>query len=457
MSAPEAPPTMPEMRAARLLRLRPVWAVPAILATVLVTLMTLIYFGSIVDPASHLHGLPVLVVDEDIGARGPTGEINLGQEAVSGLTHSSAVSSRLALDVTTLAQAKIQLDKGADFAAIVILKGFTRSVLDLVEPASPGTSSAPAPSIQLLTNSRAGTLGVSLADGVLEPALEDFSSEVGQQLLRDVAHENLSSGIKGLLASPVAIDVVSYEPLPAHSGLGLSAFYIALLTTMCGFLGATIINGGVDAALGYATSEVGPWWRQRRPLRITRWQTLLSKWLMAFAIVPLLTAVMLAVAAGILRMDAPHLVMLWLFSSCGAIVIAVGTLVLFAVLGSLGQLIAILVFVYLALASSGGTVPLQAESGFYRFVSNFEPLRQILSGVRAILYFNAQGDAGLTRGCLMTAIGFVVWVAIGTVVTIWYDRRGFDRIEPELLEYINRSATEFANRNQESLPEPEPT
>src|SRR5580658_7267587 len=209
MSDPGAEAAMPEMRAARLLRLRPVWAVPAILATVLVTLMTLIYFGSIVDPASHLHGLPVLVVNEDIGARGPTGEVDLGQEAVSGLTHSSEVSSRLAFDVTTLAQARIQLDKGADFAAIVIPKGFTSSVLSLAMPASPGTGSAPPPAIQLLTNSRAGTLGVSLADGVLEPALEDFSGKVGQQLLSDVSHENLSSGIKGLLAKPVAIDVVS--------------------------------------------------------------------------------------------------------------------------------------------------------------------------------------------------------------------------------------------------------
>src|ERR1700677_3931872 len=128
MSTPEAPRAMPEMRAATLLRLRPVWAVPAILATALVTLMTLIYFGSIVDPASHLHGLPVLVVNEDLGARGPAGEVDLGQEAGTGLERSAAVSSRLALDVTTLAQAKIQLDKGADFAAIVIPRGFTSSV-----------------------------------------------------------------------------------------------------------------------------------------------------------------------------------------------------------------------------------------------------------------------------------------------------------------------------------------
>jgi YhgE/Pip-like protein len=419
--------------------------------------MTLIYFGSIVDPASHLHGLPVLVVNEDHGATGSTGQVDLGERVTAALTRTSAVSSRLAIDVTSLSNARVQLDKGADFAAIVIPEGFTSSVLDLVMPASSRTSSTPPPAIQLLTNSRAGTLGVSLASGVLEPALDQVSKQIGQELLSDISHETVASDIKTLLADPITIEVTSYRPLPAHSGLGLSAFYIALLTTMCGFLGATIINGGVDAALGYATSEVGPWWRQRRPLRITRWQTLLTKWLMAFAIAPLLTAVMLAVAAGILRMDAPHLVMLWLFGSCAAIVIAVGTLVLFAGLGSLGQLIAILVFVYLALASSGGTVPLQAESGFYRFVSSFEPLRQILSGVRAILYFNAQGDAGLTRGFLMTGLGFVLWVVVGTVVTICYDRRGLDRMPPDLLEYVNRSASEFAGRTKEPFTEPEQT
>jgi hypothetical protein len=65
----------------------------------------------------------------------------------------------------------------------------------------------------------------------------------------------------------------------------------------------------------------------------------------------------------------------------------------------------VIVFVYLAPASSGGTVPLQALPGFYRFVANFEPLRQIVGAVRAILYFNGAGDAGLDRGLLLTSIG----------------------------------------------------
>ena len=69
---------------------------------------------------------------------------------------------------------------------------------------------------------------------------------------------------------------------------------------------------------------------------------------------PILTGLLLLVAIGILNMDASHIALLWVFLSFGAEVIAMGTLVLFAAFGNLGQLVAMLLFVYLALASSGG-------------------------------------------------------------------------------------------------------
>jgi ABC-type multidrug transport system permease subunit len=180
------------------------------------------------------------------------------------------------------------------------------------------------------------------------------------------------------------------------------------------------------------------------PVRITRWQTLLAKWAMAVVIPPVLTALLLLVAIGLLHMDASHVVLLWVFLSFGAVVIAMGTLVLFAALGSLGQLVAILVFVYLALASSGGTVPLEALPGILKFAANFEPLRQILDGTRSILYFNASGAAGLTRGFLLTGVGLVLWLVVGIAVTTWYDRKGLYRMEPDVLEYMNRSAAAYA-------------
>jgi uncharacterized phage infection (PIP) family protein YhgE len=126
-----------------------------------------------------------------------------------------------------------------------------------------------------------------------------------------------------------------------------------------------------------------------------------------------------------------------------ATVIAIGTLVLFAALGTLGQLVAILIFVYLALASSGGTIPIQALSGFFRFLAGFEPMRQIVGGTRAILYFNASGEAGLTRAFVLTAIGLVFWVALGTLVTTWYDRKGLYRMPPALMDYVDRAVRSY--------------
>jgi uncharacterized phage infection (PIP) family protein YhgE len=198
---------------------------------------------------------------------------------------------------------------------------------------------------------------------------------------------------------------------------------------------------------------VGPKWRQRPPVQISRWQTLLAKWLIALPLSPVLTGVLLLVAVGIIRMDAPHVLQLWLFTSSAAIVAAVGTLTLFAALGTLGQLVAILVFIYIALASSGGTVPVQALPPALSWLASFEPLRQVLDGVRAILYFNAVGDAGLYRGLLLTGIGLIFWVVLGIAVTRWYDRRGLYRLEPQLLDYVNRSAREYMDRKRE--PEPE--
>ena len=56
------------MRAEQLLRARGLWTIPVIVGSILLVLMTVFYIGSVVDPVSHLRGLPVSIVDEDAGA-----------------------------------------------------------------------------------------------------------------------------------------------------------------------------------------------------------------------------------------------------------------------------------------------------------------------------------------------------------------------------------------------------
>lgn len=407
--------------ATTLLKNRRTWAQLATVTGLVVALMTLLYFGSIVDPSAHLHGLPVTVVNEDSGANTATGKVDIGHQVVAGLTGNSKITSRLAITVESLSGARTQMDRGAAYATVVVPADFTSSLLALTE----GHDSGSLPSIELLTNVRAGSIGVSLAEGVLQPALASASQSIGKHLEADAPS---SPAPRALVADPVTVSVSAYRPVPSHAGLGLSAFYFGLLTMMCGFLTAILINTFIDSELGYTANEVGPRWDQKPLRRISRWQTLLTKWLIAIPLTLLTTGALMLVAAGILRMDAPHWFPLWMYAWFAAMTIATGTLVFFAALGSVGQLLALLIFVYLGLASSGGTIPVQALGGFFRFVANFEPLRQIVTAVRAILYFNAAGDAGLDRALALTAIGLVLWIAAGTAITLWYDKKGFDRM-----------------------------
>lgn len=44
----------------------------------------------------------------------------------------------------------------------------------------------------------------------------------------------------------------------------------------------------------------------------------------------------------------------------------------------------------------------------------------------------------------MTTVGLVLWLAAGWAVTSWYDRKGMDRLQPEVLAFLQRSAQAFA-------------
>ena len=330
-----------QVRAKNLLKMRALWAIPVIVGSILMVLVTVIYIGSVVNPVGHLRGLPVSIVNDDAGGTVGTRHVDFGAQLQSGLTGSRAVSTRLLLTPERLPAAKYRMNHNGAYATVVIPPDFTASLLSLTGLRLPAGTPAGKPTVQLLTNRRAGTVGIGLASGILTPAIAAASHRIGERLLAATRPAPpAGSATAAVLADPITFASVDYRPLPSHSALGLSAFYVALLTLIFGFLAATIINVTVDAATGYATSEIGPKWRQLAPLPINRWQTLLTKWAMALPITGLLTALMLIVAIGVLGMDAPNPGYLWLFTWLCAASVAAGTLVLLAILGTQGQLLA---------------------------------------------------------------------------------------------------------------------
>jgi YhgE/Pip-like protein len=429
-----------DVRARQVLRSRKIWMVPVLTASVFAALMATVYFGSVVNPTGHLRGLPVMIVDQDSGAVVDGQQMNFGASIASTLEHSSAVTSHLNLTPGTSQRANTEMDKAGAYATLVIPATLTRSALLAAGVQTPGATPPATAAVELQENTRLGSLGVSLASGVLTPAIAKISPQIGKHLS---AVATPASKANPVLASrvenPIALTSTTYRPLPSHSALGLSAFYIALLGLIAGFVGATLINSSVDTALGYASSQTRTRFSQRRPVPINRTQTFLVKSAIATVGVPILAAVVVLVTVGLLGMYAPNVIALWGLLSLAALMIALGTLALLAVFGSIGQLLAMLLLLYLSLASSGGSVPIQALPGFFRIVGHVEPLRNTLLGTRAILYFGARGDAGLTTSLTVLACEVLFWAALGLAATLWYDHKGLDRISPELIAYINHT------------------
>jgi YhgE/Pip-like protein len=430
------------VRASELLRTRKLWLVPLLIASVFIALISVIYIGSVVNPTGHLHGLPVMLVNEDQGAVVQGHRVDVGANLASAVEGSAKLTSRLKLQSATLTQAKATMDKGGAYATLVIPATLTRSLLLIAGVHTAGSSPPAQAKIELQENPRLGSLGVNLAAGVITPAIDQISPHVGKQLSALASPPVRANPVlAALLASPLVLTTTTYRPLPDHSALGLSAFYIALLSILSGFIGATLVNSSIDSALGYATSEIGPRWSQRRPVAISRRSTLMVKWAVAAITVPILTAILVLIAAGALGMYAPHVVVLWLLATLAGLMIATGTLALLASFGSVGQLLAMLLLIYLSLASSGGTVPIQALPGFFNLVGHVEPLRNVLMGTRAILYFGARGDAGLTHSLIVIVSELLFWAVLGFGVTSWYDRRKLDRISPDVLGYIGEAVS----------------
>jgi YhgE/Pip-like protein len=408
-------------RDVRALRTVQFWALPILATLALMSALCALYLGGILNPATNLRHFPIAVVNEDAGTA--------GAKIVDGLV-SALDKNKFDVRVVSHDEAKQMLDRAQVYGEVLIPPTFSSNLREFGASAVT-TTHADRPSITIFTNQRAGTLGSSIAGQTLNQAMAVANSKVGQYLTAEVANQTGDAPLTGAsqlgLASPIDIKTTVYNPLPNGTGNGLSAFYYSLLLLLAGFTGSIVVSTLVDSLLGYVPAEWGPVYRFAEQANISRFRTLLVKWGIMVVLALLTSGVYMAIAHG-LGMPIQLGWQLWAYGVFAIIAVGVTSSSLIAVLGSMGLLFSMLVFVILGLPSAGATVPLEAVPPFFRWLSKFEPMHQVFLGVRSLLYLNGVGAAGLSQALLMTSVGLVVGLLVGGIITRLYDRSGFHRI-----------------------------
>ncbi|VBA46210.1 YhgE/Pip domain-containing protein [Mycobacterium attenuatum] len=397
------------------------WAAPILITLALMSALAALYLGGILNPATNLRHFPIAVVNQDAG---PT-----GAQIVDGLV-AGLDKNKYDVRVVSRDEAKRMLDRAEVYGSAVIPPTFSSSMRDYAMSAVQPTH-ADRPTITVSTNPRAGTLGSSIAGQTLTQAMSVVNTKVGQRLTAEVGAQTGGAPLAGAaalaLTSPIDVKSTVYNPLPNGTGNGLSAFYYSLLLLLAGFTGSIVVSTLVDSLLGYVPAEFGPVYRFSEQVRISRFRTLLLKWGLMTVLALLTSAVYLAIAHG-LGMPITLGWQLWLYGVFAIIAVGVTSSSLIAVLGSMGLLVSMLIFVILGLPSAGATVPLEAVPPFFRWLATFEPMHQVFLGVRSLVYLDGHADAGLSHALTMTSIGLVIGLLLGGIVTHLYDRKGFHRI-----------------------------
>lgn len=363
---PAAPNPKRNVKAIRTVRF---WMAPIATTLALMSALAALYLGGILNPMTNLRHFPIALVNEDAGPA--------GQQIVDGLV-SGLDKNKFDIRVVSPDEARRLLDTAAVYGSALIPPTFSSQLRDFGASAVTPTRTD-RPAITISTNPRAGTLAASIAGQTLTRALTVVNGKVGERLTAEVAAQTGGVALAGAaaagLASPIDVKSTAYNPLPNGTGNGLSAFYYALLLLLAGFTGSIVVSTLVDSMLGYVPAEFGPVYRFAEQVNISRFRTLLVKWAVMVVLALLTSGVYLAIAHG-LGMPIPLGWQVWLYGVFAIIAVGVTSSSLIAVLGSMGLLVSMLIFVILGLPSAGATVPLEAVPAFFRWLAQFEPMHQ---------------------------------------------------------------------------------
>lgn len=395
------------------------WLSPIIIALTVFSALAALYLAGILNPTTNLRHFPLAVVNADTGP--------IGEQVVEDLT-AGLDRGQFDLRVMSAEEADRQLGTAQIYGKVQIPQDFSARVDQLgADALRPGSLTRPIVTISV--NPRASELGASIAGMALGKAVREISARLGEKLSTQVARDAgapLSGGVSLALSSPINIVVNDADPLPSGTGNGLSAFYYALMLLLAGFTGSIIVSSLVDSMLGFVPAEMGPVYRFAEQVKISRFQTLLVKWLFMVILAVLTSATYIAIGAA-LGMPVPNVWTLWLYGVFTIAAVGVTATSLIAALGSMGLLVNLFIFVMLGLPSNGATIPLEAAPSIFGVLARFEPMHQVFLGARALLYFDGRADAGLTHALVMTAVGLAIGLIIGASVTRFYDRRGLRR------------------------------
>lgn len=189
----------PPVSAGRVLRRWKIWLAPGLLGVLVTVVLSLLCMGGTLTPSHSLDRLPIALVNADTGAPLPGQQENLGTR-VGAAVVASTPGKQVRWQRVGRAEAQQKPASGKVYGALVIPTDFTASAGGLTTDRA-----TVRPTLTVLTNPGAGSLGSSLAAQISQKAAQQSSLSIGKELTKSASAAGANATTRLFLADPVTV------------------------------------------------------------------------------------------------------------------------------------------------------------------------------------------------------------------------------------------------------------
>ncbi|WIV19663.1 ABC transporter permease [Paenibacillus polygoni] len=381
----------------------PVWSV-----AVLMLSMILIYLPVFSGADQRMHDFPLILVSEDSDfADSPEGKAIISNLVKQQDGHS------FVWQIESSKETAIQaIKENKANGALVIPANFSEQTSALQQSFLSGEADHTAVPIEILLNDGASQMASSFSTTVLQSLASSISDMVSGGIKAEMTKQQalLSPMTASQLDHPIESKVTSVLGLPSDTNKGMTPFMIVLIASITGLMGTQMIHGYLGGISDSLKSH-------GVPLTYSK----------VFATEILLSAILMIAVAAVIPVAVFGLY--GSYHSSGIISIFLFTLLctmtMFAMFKMIGMLfgkwamLAAFPVNILGIFASGGAIPVTNLPDFHRIVGNMMPIRYMIDGMRSLLYYGGNMEAGLGKALLIVPTFFLLFSAIIVIAFLW--------------------------------------
>ncbi|MFD1955134.1 YhgE/Pip domain-containing protein [Paenibacillus thailandensis] len=374
----------------------PVWAIALLMMS-----MICVYLPVFNGAAQRLTDFPLVVVNEDEHfAQSAAGRAFMDQ-----LPTSSGDQSFEWTEKPSKQKAVDYLKENKAYGAIVIPEDFSGSIAKVQQALQSGQSDAEPAHVEILINEGAGQIPTSAATSVLQQTADALSAAIVEQMTGSLSASGarLSPEAAALLEKPVAATTANALGLPSNVNKGMTPFILVMICSIGGLMGTQMIQG--------YTSKISERMREKG-VKLTHSAVMLAEFVLSLVLgfgIALLAQIFVFGIFG-----ASHSANVW--KIFGFTLLSSWTMLFLFKTVSLvfGRWAMLLMFPIniLGIFTSGGAFAITSLPDFHRFVSNFIPTRYLVDGLRSLLYYNGNMEAGLGLSLIVIVSYLVFFFAV---------------------------------------------